>query len=46
MQYQQKLELLPPPNCMDDQDGPREQDVSGLFWTFSGFVELSKHLAR
>lgn len=38
---QYKLELLPPPNCMDDQDGPRD----GVFQTYFGlyFPQLSKH---
>lgn len=36
VQCQQKLELLPPPSCMDDHDGPR--DVTDLFWTLIFFL--------
>lgn len=34
VQCQQKLELLPPPNCMDDQDGPRDRMFQISFGLF------------
>lgn len=33
-QCQQKQELLPPPNCTDDQDGPRDRMFQIYFGLF------------